>query len=631
MSIKEDLYDIVNNTPESSSDIRKDLQEIVQSTPFQEEQSVQTGSFGQRRFKINSEQDTAKSEQSKSTLEKITGSPFTTLIGTIGELSRREEGVFANIAADYLKQGDLTAGQAIKGATEAITGKRVTEFGDVLKQLGADDASAAIGGLAMSAFLPSNFLLAGAGKGGTLSTKNAQKLAKVYYRSPNKTKNPFVGLAANFLGKDSRRVKQLLNNPEIYSPRNADARNASIIAGKIQKGLKYLKETAPDVLEPSPEIPFNIAKKAIGTFDDIFKNTRIAHNQLKNKIVKQNPDSIIGKDELINQLKSSAEEAQKAVVRGSDVPRAEAAKAQKFFNSFMDNLKNRTETGKLGEFGTVSTKQKGFGLQDLFDIREDLGKTAAGSFQVEGAAPVINRTIDSLTKNLRKKVSNIIQDRFPEIAASDAQFVALGDVDNALKLRAIRKSGQLGNTLKAKQINPFKAEGIQLLDEILPEQSKISPALQAFAEARDTSLASNLKGIGIKFGDKLGSEKMALNFDAIDTPTSQTQLLRKLDAALPENMRFFDDLAKFDLARAFSKAGSIFKASASGNLAAGAVPEAKPLGLLAGVAGTIPPVFARSVQGTTALSQALKSVAGSQPSRQAQIALLRQLAEQQQG
>ena len=90
-----------------------------------------------------------------------------------------------------------------------------------------------------------------------------------------------------------------------------------------------------------------------------------------------------------------------------------------------------------------------------------------------------------------------------------------------------------------------------------------------------------------------------------------------------------EDLTQFDLARSFSKAGSIFKASASGNLAAGAVPEAKVAGLFAGIGATIPPVFARSTQILQGARGGL--IRGSQTTagRFGQTAILRKLLESQ--
>jgi len=592
--------------------------------------------------------------QAKAGLSKLINSPFTTGVGAFVEISRREESLGASALAQ-LTSSEPSLSKFVKDATQSITGEKILEFGDVLKASGVNPTVASIGGLVMSAFLPSTFLLAGGGKGITLGTKQARSIANAVSRSPNATKSKTVHLAANFLNKDPRRVQQLVDNIDVYNPRLADVRQSSVIAKKIQRGLSHLEKTAPDVLEPSKNIPFDIAGRAIGAFDDGFKNARIQHNQLIKQIIRENPKFNVSAKDLTTDMINTIKESQKALIRRTDVPKSEISAARGFFTELIEKLNRKkgvlknvtTETrGPLGEVikkteRVAVPQSRRFGLQELVNLREDLGKLAQGTFQEAGKPQTTNTTIDSLVKRLRSKVSRIIKDNFEEIAESDKQFVVLGDIDSSLRLRGIRDRGKMGNLLKGKDINPFKMEGITELDRVLPDGAKIVPSLEAFSQARTNSLASKLNSVGVKSGDQLKIEKAVRKFDLVEDPDEATKILRQLNLQLPDNLKFFEDLALHDMARAFSKAGSVFKAGATAGLVSSTLtggvlgsslgPVGAAVGATAGAAITIPPLFAGALKKGTGLARKVsataRQVAGSREGQQTGATLLRKLIQ----
>jgi len=625
-SISEDLSAIrgpnvgQSTASTTTGSISSDLSAIRSQTPARE---IPSGFSGIEESKVGGGVSSRIAPEKLTGLAQLLKSPFTTGIGTFGEFARREEGVAASVLAEATKTNPSLRG-LVRGATQAITGSKVLEFGDVLKQNGVDSTSAAIGGLVMSAFLPSTFLLAGGGRGATVSAKQASDLATVISRSPNSTRNPMIIIAANFLNKDSRRVKQLVDNIDQYKPALADVRQGDIVSKKIQRAFDALESRAPDVLGPSKNVPFNIANRAIDTFDETFKRTRVEHRKLINQLSKENPDFRISSDELVRELRASLRALPKSLTRGTDVPGAEILESKQFFVDFIDNL----------------SKKKGFNLKQLVNMREDLGNKVRGSFQVAGQPPQVNSSIESLTKTLRRKVSNIIHKNFDEIAASDSRFVVLGDVNNALTLRSIRKKGPLGNLLKAKDINAFKTEGLIELDSVLPNNLKTIPAIAKFGEARTNSLSSRLKAVGLESGNKLKNEKAVRAFDLVEDPIQSTNLFRELhNEAIKINpsLAFFDDLARHDLARSFSKAGSVFKAQATAGLVGSTLtggalgsafgPAGAALGAAGGAALTIPPVFAGLVKGGTGLARGVSRVATSAPSKQAGATILRKLIQ----
>ena len=585
----------------------------------------------------------APQEAQPSFFERAVASPFATGVGAIGEMSRIEEGAIAAPMVEAAK-GQQDIGKLVQSSLNAVTqgfsGKKVAEFGDILRENGADEASAALGGLAMSAFItPSSWMTMGAtagagkmaGKGANITQKVVREIADAYINTPDGAKGALNKALSFTMGKDPRLVQLVMDNVDDITHVNGSPKNSPVIASKMRAAYDYVEKKFPRALYPDEETPAKIAAQAHeqhkAVTDVVLKDWKAT----KDELIKQNPGYAVPESELLDYLQGLAgKKGVVGAVGGSD----DAAAMGTIRRLYKDIQGMATETpaSLKGDVaaqvatlrGTPKAPTRSIGLDKLFNLRREVGQRAYGTQSRTGFVRA-GTSEAAVLKDFRKFISSRIQKDFPSIAQKDSALVSVLDSADSLKAEGLDTPKQLAAYLKqyAKDpvaanegANTFKREALDLLDTVLPENAKTIPEIDIYKAALDSSLGKQLESTtGIKRGsiNSLKFQQLVDSYDLLDSPEAVKMSLKALDDAAPESMKFLKKLNVYSAASQIYGAGapgSLFKAGGFGGTVGGAVsnvaPAAKPLGVLAGIGASIPKVVVESARGMKKLHKALE-------------------------